>query len=126
VTRVRVETVASDEKQELRGCHPWRAKTGARWDHSWSATVDRVDDLGVFDALQVDRGDADVGVAEPAAGAIPGIADRLVTLDQLQFGMYEAPAPSVLGARTSADRSHARGENMRPWRVSLMTRWLLH
>ena len=35
-------------------------------DHRRAAGVDGVDDLGVVDALQVDRGDAEVGVAELA------------------------------------------------------------
>src|SRR4051795_11881920 len=35
-------------------------------DHRGAAGVDGVDDLGVVDALEVDRGDAEVGVAELA------------------------------------------------------------
>src|SRR5215216_6117296 len=35
-------------------------------DHRRAAGVDGVDDLGVVDALEVDRGDAEVGVAELA------------------------------------------------------------
>src|SRR3990170_1404456 len=35
-------------------------------DHRRAAGVDGVDDLGVVDALQIDRGDAEVGVAELA------------------------------------------------------------
>src|SRR5215211_522994 len=35
-------------------------------DHRGAAGVDGVDDLGVVDALQIDRGDAEVGVAELA------------------------------------------------------------
>src|SRR3954469_22481142 len=35
-------------------------------DHRRAAGVDRVDDLGVVDALEVDRGDAEVGVTELA------------------------------------------------------------
>jgi hypothetical protein len=35
-------------------------------DHRWAAGVDGVDDLGVVDALQVDRGNAEVGVSELA------------------------------------------------------------
>src|SRR5215211_126809 len=35
-------------------------------DHRRAARVDGVDDLGVVDALQIDRGDAEVGVAELA------------------------------------------------------------
>src|SRR5688572_676543 len=35
-------------------------------DHGRAARVDGVDDLGVVDALEVDRGDAEVGVAELA------------------------------------------------------------
>src|SRR4051794_21797084 len=39
---------------------------GAHWDHWRAAGVDGVDDLGVVDALEVDRGDAEVAVAELA------------------------------------------------------------
>ena len=35
-------------------------------DHRRAAGVDGVDDLGVIDALEIDRGDAEVGVAELA------------------------------------------------------------
>src|SRR5215212_8730553 len=42
---------------------PERAVYG---DHRRAAGVDGVDDLGVVDALQIDRGDAEVGVAELA------------------------------------------------------------
>src|SRR5215204_689657 len=42
---------------------PERAVSG---DHRGAAGVDGVDDLGVVDALEVDRGDAEVGVAELA------------------------------------------------------------
>jgi hypothetical protein len=34
--------------------------------HRGAAGVDRVDDLGAVDALEVDRGDAEVGVPELA------------------------------------------------------------
>jgi hypothetical protein len=33
-------------------------------DHRWAAGVDSVDDLGVVDALEVDRGDAEVAVLD--------------------------------------------------------------
>ena len=36
----------------------------ARWDHRWSAVVDRVDDLACIDSLEVDRRDPEVRVAE--------------------------------------------------------------
>src|SRR3989337_157066 len=42
---------------------PERAVYG---DHRRAAAVDGVDDLGVVDALEVDRGDAEVGVPELA------------------------------------------------------------
>ncbi len=41
-------------------------KRGADRDHRRSAGVDGFDDLGVVDALQVNRGDAEVAVAELA------------------------------------------------------------
>ena len=41
-------------------------KRGAYWDHRRSACVHGLDDLGVVDALEVDRGDAEVAVAELA------------------------------------------------------------
>jgi hypothetical protein len=36
------------------------------WDHRRAAGVDGLDDLGVVDALEVDRGDPEVAVAELA------------------------------------------------------------
>jgi hypothetical protein len=43
-------------------------------DHRGAACVDGVDDLGVVNALEVDRGDAEVGVAELAlAGHLDGV-----------------------------------------------------
>jgi hypothetical protein len=41
---------------------------GVQWlrDHGCCSAVDRVDDLGVVDALEVDRRDAEVGVSELA------------------------------------------------------------
>jgi hypothetical protein len=41
-------------------------KSRADRDHGRAAGVDGVDDLGVVDALEVDRGDAEVAVAELA------------------------------------------------------------
>jgi hypothetical protein len=43
-------------RSEPKGC--------ADRDHGRAAGVDGVDDLGVVDALEVDRGDAEVAVAE--------------------------------------------------------------
>ena len=41
-----------------------RSQACARWDHRWSAVVDRVDDLACIDSLEVDRRDPEVRVAE--------------------------------------------------------------
>jgi hypothetical protein len=42
------------------------AKRGVDGDHGRAASVDGVDDLGAVNALQVDRGDAEVGMSELA------------------------------------------------------------
>src|SRR5215211_2657896 len=61
-TRVGGEEVAS-APPPVAAAVPERAIDG---DHRRAAGVDGVDDLGVVDALEVDRGDAEVGVAELA------------------------------------------------------------
>jgi hypothetical protein len=48
------------------------AECGAGGHHGCAAVVDRVDDLGVVDALQIDRRDAEVGVSELALDHVQG------------------------------------------------------
>src|SRR5215212_5821743 len=52
-----------DERRRPRGSETER---GAHRDHRRAAGVDGVDDLGVVDALEVDRGDAEVAVSKLA------------------------------------------------------------
>src|SRR4051812_3399734 len=58
----------ADYRFARRAASPRGSETerGAHRDHRRAAGVDGVDDLGVVDALEVDRGDAEVAVAELA------------------------------------------------------------
>jgi hypothetical protein len=62
-------------------------EAGAGGDHGWSAGVDGFDDLAGVDALEVDRGHAEVAVAELALDDVErdALAGRSVTLAGL-FG----------------------------------------
>jgi hypothetical protein len=60
-------------------------------DHGCAAGVDGVDDLGVVDALYVDRGDAEVGVPELALDDDPG-AGAAARLSRI-FRAFRQPAP---------------------------------
>src|SRR5512144_3105032 len=76
-------------------------------DHRRAASVDRVDDLGVVDALEVDRGDAEVAVAELALDddqwhAFARQFDG-VRVPELVWG--EAPADAGRGGRPAEVRA---------------------
>src|SRR5215211_179531 len=69
-------------------------ETGGRGDHGCSPVMDRVDDLGVVDALQVGRGDAEIAVAELALDhvqrhALAGHLDRMCVTELVRC----EPAP---------------------------------
>src|SRR3954462_5565747 len=55
---------AAMRDERLAGCS--QSERGADRNHGRAAGVDDVDDFGVVDALEVDRGDAEVAVAELA------------------------------------------------------------
>jgi hypothetical protein len=59
--------LATERRRRLApGGSPSELEAGGSRHHRGSAVVDRVDDLGVVDALEVGRGDAEVGMAELA------------------------------------------------------------
>lgn len=61
-------------------CRSWlEAQPGAGGHHRWPAGVDGVDDLGAVDSLEVDRGDAQVGVSELALGHIQRHLSRAIS-----------------------------------------------
>jgi len=55
------------------------AQQGVDPDHRSVAAVDGVDDLGVVDALEVDRGDAELAVPEPARMTTRGTLSRPIS-----------------------------------------------
>src|SRR5215216_2502432 len=78
-TRSGGEEVDSSRRRRSRASAPERA---VYRDHRGAAGVDGVDDLGVVDAFEVDRGDTEVGVAELALDddqrhALAGHLDRV-------------------------------------------------
>jgi hypothetical protein len=81
----------------------------ADWDHRRSAGVDGVDDLGVVDALEVDRGDPEVAVAELALddGQLDALVGNLDGMRVTQLMGCEA-APHA-GGRGSASQVGAHG-----------------
>jgi hypothetical protein len=85
---------------------------GADSDHRSTTGVDRFDDLGVVDALQIDRGDAEVAVPELALDddqrhAFAGHLDRV--------GIGAADAERSVGARRLALRPVAARRELRWW-----------
>jgi hypothetical protein len=55
-------------REERREWTPSEPERGTDRDHGRAAGVDGLDDLCVVDALEVDRGDTEVAVAELALG----------------------------------------------------------
>jgi hypothetical protein len=86
------------------------------WDHWRAAGVDGVDDLGAVDALEVDRGDAEVGVPELALDyqqrdAFAGHLDR-VRVSQW-CGAKRRRTPAVAAVAPSCARA-ALADHARP------------
>ena len=64
---MRAAALSDERAPSLRGRSV--PERGAGWDHGGTTGVDGLDDLGVVDALQVNRRDAEVAVAELALEA---------------------------------------------------------
>src|SRR4051794_22087121 len=69
-----MSTAMDDERSP--GSRATRAVDG---DHGRAASVDGVDDLGAVDALEVHRGDAEVGVSELALDDQQGHTSRAIS-----------------------------------------------
>jgi hypothetical protein len=106
--------------------------------------VDRVDDLGAVDALQVDRGDAEVGVSELALDdeqghTFPGHFDGVCVAELPAGAGLEFPYLSAIhdlfeplprrGVRTTLTRGLSRPDRAAVYRTwdqahDWMARWL--
>jgi hypothetical protein len=96
-------------RDERRARSPSEPERGADRDHGLAAGVDGLDDLGVVDALEVDRGDAEVAVAELALDD----DERRALVSHLDgVGVAELmgrEAPTHAGSRGGPTQAGARG-----------------